>query len=126
MSRAQPNKDLVEALARICHEVNRAYCQSLGDLSQPVWDAAPDWQKESARKGVILHLTTPDAGPAASHASWMAEKAKDGWKYGAFKDPENKLHPCMVPFEDLEPEQRAKDYIFRAVVHAIAAEQARP
>ncbi len=116
---------LVESIARICHEVNKAYCQALGDFSQPEWDQAPDWQKESAFKGVQLHLNDPTAGPAASHASWYAQKEQDGWKYGAFKDPENKLHPCMVPFAELPPEQRAKDFIFRAVVHAIAREQAR-
>lgn len=120
-----PKPSVTESIARICHEVNKAYCQSLGDYSQPDWDQAPDWLKDSARKGVELHLNDPEAGPAASHASWYAQKEKDGWKYGAFKDPENKLHPCMVPFNELPREQQAKDFIFRAVVHAIAREQAR-
>lgn len=29
-------------IAQVCHEVNRAYCQALGDDSQPAWDDAPD------------------------------------------------------------------------------------
>lgn len=115
---------VVESIAAVCHEVNKAYCQSLGDYSQPDWDDAPEWQKASAYKGVQLHLNDPDAGPQASHESWMKQKLEEGWKYGAFKDPENKLHPCLVPFADLPPEQRAKDFIFRAVVHGIAKQLA--
>jgi hypothetical protein len=110
----------VETIARACHEVNRAYCAALGDLSQPTWEDAPDWQKNSARAGVTMHLANPDAGPQASHESWMAQKQAEGWIFGAVKRPEAKEHPCMVPFDQLPPEQQAKDYIFRSVVHAMA------
>lgn len=107
-----------EQIARVCHEVNRAYCESLGDISQPSWEEAPQWQRESARMGVDLH-TMGDFGPEASHISWMRQKVDDGWTYGAFKDPENKKHPCIMPFAELPREQQAKDFIFRAVVHAL-------
>ena len=45
------NKD-AEYIAKVCHEVNRAYCMSQGDGSQPRWEDAPDWQKQSAISGV--------------------------------------------------------------------------
>lgn len=105
--------------ARVAHEVNRAYCQALGDDSQPAWEDAPDWQKESAAMGVAFHLANPDAGPEASHNSWSAQKLNDGWRWGEEKDPSRKTHPCLVAFEALPVAQQAKDYIFRAVVHAI-------
>lgn len=117
--------ELTLAIARVAHEVNRAYCMALGDFTQVVWEEAPQWQKDSAIAGVEMHLADPHAGPEASHKSWMKKKANEGWKYGPNKDPENKLHPCMVPFGELSPEQRAKDYIFMGVVRAIAREQAR-
>ena len=109
-----------EQIAKVCHEVNRAYCLALGDTSQPVWEDAPQWQRESAILGVRLHINNPDAGPEASHESWMAQKLADGWTYGTEKRPELKQHPCMVPFAELSKEQQAKDFIFRAVVHALA------
>ena len=105
-------------IARVCHEVNRAYCEALGDMSQPAWEDAPEWQRVSARMGVDLH-TMGDFGPEASHISWMNQKLNDGWKYGILKDPEKKEHPCLVPFSQLPVEQQAKDYIFRAIVHAL-------
>lgn len=110
----------IEQIARVAHEVNRAYCQALGDDSQPAWEDAPEWQRASARAGADLH-TMGDFGPEASHLSWMQQKLDDGWTYGPVKDPEAKQHPCMVPFDQLPREQQAKDYLFRGVVHAVSA-----
>lgn len=112
---------LLLGIAMACHEVNRAYCQALGDLSQPAWADAPGWQRDSAMLGVELHAGNPDAGPQASHESWMAQKVADGWVYGEVKDPESKTHPCLVPFDELPADQQAKDFIFRAVVHSMLA-----
>lgn len=109
-----------EQIARVAHEVNRAYCQALGDHSQPSWEDAPEWQRSSALKGVELHMSG-DHGPEASHESWMAQKVSEGWVYGEKKDPEAKTHHCIVPFDQLPREQQAKDFLFRAVVHALKA-----
>ncbi len=106
-------------IARVAHEVNRAYCQALGDNSQLSWEEAPQWQKDSALAGVQMHIDDPSAGPEASHESWMAQKVADGWVYGSEKDPVAKTHHCLVPFKDLPVEQQVKDYLFRAVVHAL-------
>jgi hypothetical protein len=110
----------VGQIARVAHEVNRAYCQALGDASQQEWEDAPQWQKDSAILGVKLHVCNPAAGPQASHESWMAQKLAEGWEYGPVKDPESKRHPCIVPFDELPREQQVKDYLFRGVVHAVA------
>lgn len=106
-------------IARICHEVNRAYCESLGDNTQPHWEDAPQWQIESALVGVEMHLANPDATPEQSHESWLKQKLDSGWTYGEVKDAAEKKHPCCLPYDQLPPEQRAKDYLFRGVVHAL-------
>lgn len=106
-------------VAILCHEANRAYCQQLGDHTQQPWEAAPDWQKDSAILGVEFHVAHPEASASASHESWLAEKERTGWKYGPVKDPEKKEHPCFVPFDQLPPEQQAKDRIFKGIVDAV-------
>mgnify|MGYP003510878111 FL=1 len=110
----------IEETARLCHEVNRAYCAALGDHSQLPWDDAPEWQRKSAVTGVKFHLANPDAGPSASHESWLREKEADGWKFGPIKNPETKEHPCFVPYDALPVEQKAKDYLFTAIVRTVA------
>ena len=106
-------------IARVAHEVNAAYCAALGDFSQTTWESAPEWQRQSALLGVSLHINNPAAGPEASHISWMSQKVAEGWVYGVEKNAELKTHPCIVSFSQLPREQQAKDYIFRAVVHAL-------
>jgi len=112
------HKDIVEAAARAAHEVNRAYCIALGDMSHLDWDNAPEWQKTSARNGVEGVLRGND--PERSHASWFREKILTGWKYGPVKDPEKKEHPCMVLYQELPDAQKKKDSIYVHVVALIA------
>lgn len=107
-------------IAKVCHEVNRAYCQAIGDDSQKPWDQAPEWQRQSAVTGVRFIQENPDAKPSASHDSWLAEKERDGWKYGPVKDEGKKEHPCYMPYDQLPVEQKAKDYIFGAVVCSLS------
>lgn len=109
--------DEPEYIARLAHEVNRAYCVAIGDLAPPAWEDAPAWQRSSVRSGVELHLSG-EYGPEISHASWMTQKLSEGWKYGETKDPIEKTHPCLVPFDQLPKEQQAKDFLFRGVVNA--------
>ena len=110
----------VEQIAQVAHEVNRAYCQAFNDNTQPPWSEAPEWQRTSAIKGVEFHIANPEAGPDHSHNEWLKEKAATGWKYGPLKNPDTKEHPCFVPYEELPEEQKAKDFLFRGVVHALA------
>lgn len=115
----------LERIAQACHEANRVWCLALGDASQPHWEDAPQWQKDSAIAGVKAHV---DSGltmtPEQSHESWLAVKKAEGWKYGPIKDADKKEHPCFVPYAALPYEQRKKDAIFLAVVHAMATEAA--
>jgi len=111
----------IEQIAVVAHEVNRAYCQALGDTSQPAWEDAPDWQKSSAINGVNFHIAFPTSTPETSHNEWLKEKLETGWKYGPEKNPEAKEHPCCLPYEKLPVEQRVKDFLFSSVVSAIRA-----
>ena len=110
----------IENIAEICHEANRVLCESLGDISQPCWESAPQWQKDSAILGVNFNLERPDAPASASHDCWLAEKAATGWKYGPVKDADKKEHPCFVPYYRLPKEQQAKDHLFKAIVNALS------
>lgn len=109
----------VTQIAEVCHEANRAYCRAIGDNSQLPWSEAPEWQRKSAISGVEFVKSNPDAPASANHDSWLAEKLKDGWIYGAVKDSDKKTHPCCVPYAELPIEQQAKDYLFRAVATSL-------
>lgn len=118
------NAQRIEEVARLCHEVNRAWCQIQGDDSQVPWEEAPQWQRESALAGVVAQVNNK-LTPRQQHEAWCDAKHADGWVYGPDKDPQAKTHPCLVPYERLPPAQRAKDHLFVAVVRAYLFEQDR-
>ena len=108
-----------EQLAEICHEANATLCFQLGDTSQTAWADAPDWQKDSANKGVAYHLDSIGTSPQSGHNIWMADKLADGWTLGEVKDPVAKTHPSLVPFHELPKEVQAKDFLFYSIVQGL-------
>ncbi len=105
-------------VARIAHEVNRQWCIYNGDESQPTWEDAPKWQRESAIAGVRFLIGNPKAGDSATHDAWLRTKEAEGWSYGPEKDADAKKHPCFVPYDELPVEQKFKDRLFRTIVIA--------
>lgn len=105
----------IDGIAQVCHEANRAFCKTIDDFSQPSWEEAPEWQKQSAINGVKFHLTG-EYGPQQSHENWMREKIDSGWVYGPVKDAEKKTHPSLRPFSELSMPERMKDILFATLV----------
>lgn len=105
------------AAAKAAHECNRAFCVAIGDNSQVTWEWAEQWQRDSAVNGVKGVINGD--GPVESHITWCNQKYADGWKHGLVKDAGLKTHPCLVPYNDLPEEQKAKDAVYVTVVKAV-------
>jgi hypothetical protein len=107
---------LIEECAEAAHNVNRQYCLAIGDASQPSWEDAPDWQKDSIRSGVVEVLNRKTLREC--HEAWLHIKERDGWVWGPVKDVDAKVHPCMLPYDQLPPEQQFRDTLFALAVKA--------
>jgi hypothetical protein len=112
----------LEHIARMAHDANRAYCATIGDHSQPIWDHAPPWEQESARAGVRALIADPSLDSEQLHERWMVDKVNDGWTVGPAKDAILKTHPCLVPYDVLPYEQRIKDVLFGTIVRLFLKE----
>jgi hypothetical protein len=106
-------------IAAVCHQVNKAYCEALGDYSQVNFPDAPENIRQSAIMGVIAALSNPNQTPEMSHEGWLQFKTNDGWVYGPVKDMDKKTHPCMVPYDQLPEAQRKKDSLFLNTVRTM-------
>ena len=53
--------------------------------------------------------------PEELHGSWMQAYIEMGWKYGEKYSRENKIHPDMVPFANLQQQEQDKDAVFVAL-----------
>lgn len=43
------------------------------------------------------------------HEVWAQGRITGGWRYGATRDDKLKLHPCLVPYEQLSESERTFD-----------------
>lgn len=109
----------VEQVAQVAHDLNKTYCEAIGDMSHVSWEHAPDWQKTSAIHGVDFLLNNPDATPEKCHEVWRIEKEAQGWKWGPTKDADKKEHPCFAHYNQLPLQQKVKDHLFRQVVESL-------
>lgn len=109
-----------EVIAAVCHDANRTYALRTGEdpaTVHPTWDSAPAEIRESARQGVLNACA--GAGPRELHELWCAFKKNNDWVYGPVRDNAAKVHPCLVPYDQLPEAQRRKDALFQAIVEAL-------
>lgn len=55
----------------------------------------------------LLELTELIA--ANVHDVWAVGRIKEGWRYGTEKDVEKKLHPDLVPYDELPESEKEYD-----------------
>jgi hypothetical protein len=108
-------------IAQIAHLVNASYSLALGEDSHKPWAELGEEVQNSQIAGVEFRLANPDAPPSAQHEEWVKQKTADGWIYGETKDVDNKIHPCLVEFDQLPAELQAKDVLFTNLVKGLAA-----
>lgn len=46
-----------------------------------------------------------------THDAWAAQRLSEGWRYGKTRDDERKLHPCLLPYEELPEAEKEYDRI---------------
>ena len=109
----------INKIAEVCHENNRAYCESVGDFSNPPWRFVTEEKQKLIESGVRFHLANPDANPKSSHEKWVTDHQAAGWVYGKVKDEDKKTHPSMVPYGELSQHEKTKDYLFTAMVNTL-------
>jgi hypothetical protein len=107
-----------EDIAYVAHEANRAM-QSLhgDDVPSLPWV----WEGRALRNTAIagVRRVLDGISPEENHEQWCIDKLKQGWSYGPVKDIDAKTHPCIVHWEKLPQEERAKVRVFFAIVKTL-------
>ncbi len=62
-------------------------------------------------KSVTLHLNKAEIEMMAfvEHIRWSWDKRLNGWIYGNVKDISNKVHPGLIPYQELPESEKEKD-----------------
>ena len=78
-------------------------------------------EREQAFKDQFVKVIEKQCGenrsnsPKELHESWMQAYFDMGWKYGEVYNREKKIHPDLVPYEELGQLERDKDDVFVAL-----------
>ena len=64
------------------------------------WDATTTFKFTTEEVETLARL---------EHERWMKEKQDDGWRYGETRDDKKKLHPSLVPYDQLSESEKEKD-----------------
>ena len=97
-----------DVLPEPLRESNRQQADDLGAKLRAVrCSAVPmlDWDEP------LFEFTTAEIESLAvrEHERWMAARQQDGWRPGPRKDADAKTHPCLVPYDQLPPDDQEKD-----------------
>jgi len=99
-------------IAQISYETARAWSRVTGGERLPSWGSLSDREKRRAISDAERLRPPPEATLAEWHAARVAEMKADKWVYGEKKDTDRKVHPCLVPFEDLPRSEIVKIGLF--------------
>ena len=108
---------LTERRARFVYEGARlAAAAANAPIIPDQWE-----EREQAFRDQFLEVIERQCGdhrsqsPEELHGSWMQAYISMGWKYGPEYSREEKIHPDMVPYADLNQLEQDKDGVFVAL-----------
>lgn len=133
---------LIERLAEAIHERfrrNQAGRKPASDGALRAWDELSEALKDSNRSqaedilrkldaiGCVVSVGMPLDGFAFTgpelerlaemeHRRWVAERRRNGWTLGSTRDPDRRVTPWLMPYDELPEEIREYD---REAVRAI-------
>jgi len=111
--------NLDERRAIFVYEGIRLHAVELGcHVIPPPWEDREDDFKEQFRQ-LISDLCSGKRkfqDFEEAHNLWMTKYFEMGWVYGDRYDPKNRIHPDLVPYNDLDPKEKVKDEVFVRLV----------
>jgi hypothetical protein len=114
-------ESILIARCRFVYEAGRAAAEAAeAPIIPPPWEDRDEVFKAHLAVAVEKQCTGPIPQPspeenAASHERWMKSYREMGWVYGPEYDPENRVHPDLICYEDLDQREKNKDAIFAAL-----------
>lgn len=105
----------------VTHENYLKICEALNlltsvfprpDGTKPAdWNNLTEESKEASVKAFKEIMEGDFQNAEDLHNLWMRIKVDNGWTLGEF-NLEKKTHPCIIPYADLIPSEKAKDEIW--------------
>ena len=104
-------------VCKVCHDKNNELMVANGETPRGDWESLDQVDKDLTYKSVKRIIDDRTITAKDIHDEWMTNKESDGWVYGLVKDPVNKTHPLMIPFDEMSDIDKQKDQSFIDIVN---------
>ena len=116
---------LPKDIAIICHAALGAYSQQI--LNRPVYTPWGDLSVALRRSAVgAVFMVLEGRSPAELHASWRTARESDGWILGPVRDEQQKIHPNLIPYDELPEGEKEKDRLYVSIVSSFIKDDELP
>lgn len=103
-------------LAKLCHSAINDFKFLIMKEYPIFWDDAEQWMVDDTIGSIEMIVSSDNPTYDMLHNHWMDMKVSAGWSFGEVTDRPNKIHNCIIPFDELSPEEQAKDKLFVELV----------
>lgn len=83
------------------------YLRPMGEIIMKTYNPNPVDTADVVLSEELLALTEKLA--ENTHDVWAKNRIEQGWQYGETRDDEKKLHPCLVPYDELPESEKEYD-----------------
>jgi hypothetical protein len=109
-------------IAALCSQIINAVRLVNGEDELECFDLLEAEEQNARVKNVMAVINDLGMSMKRQHDIWMNDMLAMGWKWGEETDRANKIHNCLVNYEDLNFLQKLKDHLFIETVKFYAME----
>ncbi len=109
-------------VAALCSQIINAVRLVNGEDELECFDLLGAEEQNARAKNVMAVIKNPNMSMKEQHDMWMNDLLAMGWKWGEATNRKNKIHNCLVNYEDLNFLQKLKDHLFIETVKFYAME----
>ncbi|MFA5154602.1 MAG: hypothetical protein WC554_18805 [Clostridia bacterium] len=99
-------------IAALCSQIINAVRLVNGEDDLEIFDLLTEEEQKARARNVEIVINDPNMSQEAQHVEWLKCMHSLGWKWGEITDRKNKIHNCLVSYEDLPFLQKLKDHLF--------------
>lgn len=110
---------LLYFMAKLVYEIDAKYKEKILKIPYVPFEELSSDHMSSISDTIVDVLIKKDLTPEQLHFNWVEQKKEEGWVYGESYSEEEKTHPLLMDYEDLNEAQKISNIIIVSTVRTM-------